>query len=178
MQVTSVEFTMLNLNSSTLSASPVLTFYADSGSGTPGSVIDSILFNPISVAGSSYEFLTYTAPSSIFTASQTFWVGESFSNNGVTLTTAQLNNFGVIYETAASVGSDGAQYFISSGGSAIGTASPSGTLHATSGSAGTMGIEMTGVMPVSPTPEPGTIALMTTGLAFVGEAVRRKRRLA
>ncbi len=91
-------FSVANLNSTAVSARPLVRFYNNNGtSGGPGTFITGFNFNPISFAASAVQLFTFSQ-ANMFTlpSSGTLWAGMSFDNNAGTTgaTLAQLNNLG------------------------------------------------------------------------------------
>ena len=119
-QVTAFTFSFANLNTTSVTAAPTVNFYLpnpDPTSGAPGTLLTSVVFNPITQAAGSVGLFTATSTKGFFTLPTTepnsgvaFWAGISFSG----ATPALLNNLGQGLYNAPTVGSSQDVFFQSS----------------------------------------------------------------
>lgn len=178
--VTSVTFSVANLNSVAVSANVDLRFYSVGTNGGPGTLLGGLNFSAISFSAGAIQLFTYTSASTLFTVptSGSFFVGEFFTNDSATATTAQLNNLGIGVFNPPTVGTSADSFFMTSaGGSTNSTSNPTGGFYNFGGSpVANFGFSFSGTPAVTPVPEPASLALLGLGLGL-GTAGLARRRL-
>ena len=176
--VNSFTFSVANLNTTTVSARPIVNFYANNGaSGGPGTLLASITFNAVSVAASTVSLFTFSPGSTIFTIpSSTIWAGMMFDNGGTSTATAtQLNNFAQGIFDPPTVGSSGDQFFLSTNAGPTGS-NPAGTFSFFGGNPhANFGWALSGPA-LAAVPETGsTMLMLMVGVAGIVTLQRRFR---
>jgi len=106
----SFRFSIFNINSSTRSISPHVSFFlADGPLGVPGTLVAAFQFNPISVASFDGGFVTVTLPPADqfpVPANRKLWAAETFANDlGSTSSDAEVNNWSQGYYDPPTIGS-------------------------------------------------------------------------
>lgn len=165
-QVTSIVFSVANLNSTAVSVRARIRFYLEDGaSGGPGTYITGYTFNPFSFSAG---VTNLTGTVSGFTLPATkIWAGITFDNNtgGTGATLAQLNNFGVGLFNPPTVGTSQDRLFnTSAAGSFVGNNPGGSTFNFGGAPVANAGWSFI--------PTPGAAAL----LGFAGLAAARRRR--
>src|SRR4051794_25938791 len=160
--INSLTFTAANLNGTTVNAQVILNFYMTNGAaGGPGTLLASVLFNPISISAGVVTAFTYTPGSNIFTvpANGQLWAGLVFSNGGgATATQAQLNLLGQGIFDPPTVGSSQDVIFRSTTGGPANSNDPPGALVFFGGNPrANFGWSLRGPAPV---PDTGTTAIL------------------
>jgi uncharacterized repeat protein (TIGR01451 family) len=122
-------FTVTNLNSVNVSASPLIRFYmADGPGGGPGTLIKAITYNPITftagVVGTIKTSTKFVLPSAHI------WAGIAFDNNGgaTGATGAQLDNLAQGIFSPATRGTSADQYFVTNVAGSFASDNPAGTI--------------------------------------------------
>lgn len=107
--VSQFTFSMANFNAATVSARPLVRFWASDGAGSgPGTFLAGFNFNAVTLAANNFTLLTATLASGQFLMPTTlFWAGIQFDNNtGATgATQAQIANMGWMIRNPPTVGS-------------------------------------------------------------------------
>ena len=106
----SFRFSIFNINSSTRSISPHVSFFlADGPLGVPGTLVAAFQFNPISVASFDGGFVTVTLPPADqfpVPANRKLWAAETFANDlGSTSSDAEVDNWSQGYYDPPTIGS-------------------------------------------------------------------------
>jgi hypothetical protein len=172
--VTSITFSVVNGNSTSLSAAPDLRFYASDGaSAGPGTILAAINLSAVTVPTSTIELFTLnsSSPGGLFTIpSGSFWAGITFTDgSGATASAAQVANFGQGLFDPPTIGSSANVFFNSSTTTNFTTSNPAG------------GFFFFGTTPVAnfgwafsatAVPEPTSLGLLT----IVGAALLGRRR--
>jgi hypothetical protein len=181
--VNSFAFSIANLDPSTVTAQPIVSFYAGDGSGgLPGTVLAAYELGPVSVPSGEGRFLQVTG-TNLFTIPTNgfFWAGINFDDaNGTTgATAANLNNMGQLLCDPPVVGSSQDGFFISDN-AGLGP-NPAGAFYASpfgGDPVGNYGWQFT--VPSSAAPEFGSAGQFALyGLvAITGVARRRRQRTA
>ncbi len=180
--VVSFTFSAGSFNSTTVSARPIVSIYEADNGGAPGTLLTTIVFNPIAFASDTVGLYTATSATGFFALpSGTFYAGLSFDNNsGATgATVAQLNNLGQGLFNPPTVGSSADSFFQAMSAGSIGTNDPSGSFYFFGGSpVANFGWAFT-VATAAIVPEPSSVVLSgIAGLALTGVALRRRARTA
>jgi hypothetical protein len=170
--VTTLRFSMANLNTASKSIKPSIRIYADNA-GAPGTLLYAVDFNAVTLAASSVSVLTFTPGTTLFTAAANtqYWIGEFFTGGtGTTSTTAaQVNNWAMGLFNPPDVGTSSFNEWDSAAGNTQLTNNPTGALYTGGYSSGTIpanyGFELV-------VPAPSSVALLGLG----GLIASRRRR--
>ncbi|MFL6593907.1 MAG: hypothetical protein ACJ8HQ_00560 [Chthoniobacterales bacterium] len=180
--VTRFQFTVANFNATTVSARPIVNFYANNGSGGgPGALLFSVTFNAVTLTGSSVSSFTFAPGGTLFTvpANAALWAGMMFDNGGTsTATQAQLNNFGQGIFNPPTIGSSADVFFRSTANGPTGS-NPAGAFQNFGGNPpANFGWSVAGTAAPA-VPETGsTILLLALAVGGVAVAQRRMERSA
>lgn len=182
--VSSFTFSVANLNTSAVTAQPLIRFYSNDGtSGGPGTLLGAFTFNPISFSASVVGLFTFSG-SNLFTVptSGTFWAGITFDDNtGATgATAAQLNNLGQGLFNPPTVGSSTDAFFETTSAGTFTGNNPAGGFDFFGGNpVANFGWSFSGT---AATPEPGTgmlslLAAIPLAAGFIRQRGRRSKAL-
>jgi hypothetical protein len=178
--VNAVEFSVANFNTTAVTATAMVRFFAADGSGGgPGTLIGQFDFSPTSFGGG-VQLLNFDPGTAIFTipAGGTFWAGIAFSdsdgNGGSTgATAAELNELGQGIFAPPTIGSSQDEFFQSTSNGTFTTNNPAGSLEFFGGNPTA---DFGWAFQALAVPEPSSVALFGIGGAIAGVVSLRRRR--
>jgi hypothetical protein len=171
--ITSITYSVANLNGSAVTFQPVLSIWAaDGAGGQPGTLLTSLSLSATTQAAGTVALYTISQSTGFFLGQARFWAGLSFDDNGgaIGVTAAQLNNLGQGIFAPPTVGSSQDLFFGGSTPGQQGSNNPAGGLFFFGGNpVADFGWAFTA------TPEPGSALLVAGGLALAALLSKRRR---
>ncbi len=143
-------FSVVNVNTDTVSARPRVRFYANDGTnGGPGTYITGFSFNPIKYAPTSVQIFTGTVPPFAITT-KAFWAGITFDDNtGATgISVTEINNLGMGIYNPIDVGSSTDDFFQTDLAGAFLVSNPAGKTYTLGATPANFGWEFVSSIPL------------------------------
>jgi hypothetical protein len=175
--VTSFEFSIVNFNSVSVTVSPLVSFWTNTGTGGgPGTLLGSFTINAVTIgAGAAQLFTVNEGGGTFFVAPAAFWAGLTFdNNNGATgATAAQLNKIGQGIFAPPTVGSSADSFFQGTTPGQQSSNNPAGTFDFFNGNpVADFGWEFSNSMTAAP--EPSSVLLVAAGFGLAALLAKRR----